>query len=162
MGSAKRPTSQWEDQGFATIPARSASRTSSASESPHLLHDGSPVQFDRLVDYTQFGRDLLVEHPGHDQREDLCLSRDQGLEPALHVPGSGLIPVRPDRPAHRPLDRAQEFLGPTGFVRKSTAPAFMAMTLPRRASRLGATGVAPASPTGDSGSPNEGGAREQR
>src|ERR1700730_3506863 len=75
---------------------------------PHLLHDTGAVHLDRLLRDAELGPDLLVQHPGHHEREDLRFAWGQRRNAILHLRDSALFSLFFERPGHRLRDGGQE------------------------------------------------------
>ena len=96
----------------------------------HFAHDAAAVRFDGQVSGAEFAGDLLVQQAGNDQRQDLTLARSQGLEAGFAVPAISdrCLRVWPSR-TRASVTASNSGSWRNGFVRNSTAPAFMARTL---------------------------------
>jgi hypothetical protein len=82
----------------------------------------------RLTVFSLMPPNLLVQHPGHDRRADLSLSRGRGLHAVLELRRFRLVPQRLAGHVHTPLERAQELAVVDRLDEKIDGPPFMALT----------------------------------
>src|SRR5262249_33814495 len=76
----------------------------------HLLHHAAAVDLDRLLRGAELRRDLLVQHPAHDERHHLALARRQRRDVLLDDRALGGLPARGAILDDRALGRVQQIV----------------------------------------------------
>src|SRR4029077_20218784 len=74
----------------------------------HLLHDAGAVHLYGLLADAQLGPDLLVQHPGHHEGEDLGFPWGEGRDAVPDRRHPAVLGMLVGRPAHRLPDGGQE------------------------------------------------------
>src|SRR5262249_19554572 len=74
----------------------------------HLLHHPAAMDFDRLLGRAELHRDLLVQLPGDDEREDFALSRRERADAPLELAVLSDFRVALATPDQRAADRVEQ------------------------------------------------------